>query len=371
MPRLIPLSQPKIEGNAWRYVKECLDGEWVSSVGAFVGRFEESVRAYTGAKAATAAVNGTAGLHAALKALGVGRGDRVAVPALTFIATANAVRYTGAEPVFLDCEPRRMNLDLDALEARLADKRAPKLKAVVPVHVLGYPVDMPRLMRLARRHRLLVVEDAAESLGSFIGGRHTGTFGDLGVLSFNGNKLITCGGGGMILARTAGAGKRLKHLTQQAKYHPTEYLHDEVGFNYRLTNVLGALGLSQMERLGAFLAKRRRIASWYRERLSAVPAAPEEKGAVWNRWLLGVRVPDARAKTRLLAALNDAGCQSRPLWVPVPLQPAYRGAKASIPNAKVAYDTVINIPSSTCVSEADVDRVCRVLRRAPLTELLL
>ncbi|MEK7857813.1 MAG: LegC family aminotransferase [Elusimicrobiota bacterium] len=379
----LPLSIPQIEGNAWKYVKDCLDTNWVSSVGAYVGRFEDSVRAYTGAKHAVAGVNGTACLHAALTALDVGPGDGVLVPALTFIATANAVRYCGAVPLFIDCDPARYNLDLGALEAFLETgcrRRQGRLftragnvpvKAVLPAHILGFPVDMERLTALARRHKLTVLEDAAESLGSSFAGRHTGTFGAAGVLSFNGNKIVTCGGGGMIITDDDALAKRLRHLTQQAKSHPTEYFHDEVGWNYRMTNLSAALGLSQMERLPRFLKKREQLARWYRQGLPGIPTPPLQPGQRWNHWLMGVTVASAEAKKRLLQTLNDAGCQARPLWSPLPLQKPYKGSLGTpIPQARRAYDTVINIPSSTSLTQTDVARVCRLLRRAPLTALL-
>jgi perosamine synthetase len=379
----IPLSVPQIEGNAWKYVKDCLDTNWVSSVGAYVGRFEDSVRDFTGARHAVAGVNGTACLHAALTVLGVGPGDGVIVPALTFIATANAVRYCGAVPLFIDCDPTRYNLDLDVLEAFLETgcrRRGGRIftragnvpvKAVLPAHILGFPVDMKRLLALARRHKLVVLEDAAESLGSFISGRHTGTFGAAGVLSFNGNKIVTCGGGGMIITDDAALAKRLKHLTQQAKSHPAEYFHDAVGWNYRMTNLSAALGLSQMELLPGFLKKRELIGAWYRLGLPGVPVQKARTGEHWNHWLMGVTVTGSAAKNRLLKILNDAGCQARPLWAPLPLQRPYRGSLGTpIPQARRAYATVVNIPSSTSLTHADVERVCLLLRRAPLTSLL-
>lgn len=380
----IPLSVPQIGGNAWKYVKDCLDSNWISSVGAYVSRFENSVRAFTGARHAVAGVNGTACLHAALTVLGAGPGDGVLVPALTFIATANAVRYCGAVPLFIDCDPMRYNLDLDVLEAFLETgccRRGGRLftrtgnvpvKAVLPAHILGYPVDMKRLMALARRHKLIVLEDAAESLGSFIFGRHTGTFGAAGVLSFNGNKIASCGGGGMIVTDDAALAKRLKHMTQQAKSHPTEYFHDAVGWNYRMTNLSAALGLSQMELLPSFLKKKERIARWYRLGLPGIPVQEPGKGEHWNHWLMGVTVASSAAKKSLLRTLNDAGCQARPLWAPVPLQRPYRGSLGTpIPRARRAYDTVVNIPSSTSLTQANVERVCRLLRRAEPTSLLV
>lgn len=383
MNELIPLSAPSIEGNAWKYVKDCLDTQWVSSVGRYVELFERSVERFTGARHAVAGVNGTACLHLALSSLGIKRGDGVLTPALTFIATANAVSYCGAVPIFLDCDPVRFNLDLGALEDYLENRcrrRAGRtlspegvpLKAVLPAHILGFPVDMPRLMKIARGRSLLVLEDAAESIGSRIAGRHTGTFADAGVLSFNGNKLVTCGGGGMILTDDAALARRLKHLTQQAKAHTQEYIHDAIGYNYRLTNPAAALGLSQMERLDGFLAKRQRIGRWYQSRLTGPAVEPVPPKVTWNRWLLSVQARSSREKAALLLRLNAAGCQARALWVPVPRQKPYlKAARAPIPNAERAYATILNIPSSTSLTPAQADKVARLLQGARLDRLLI
>ena len=382
-PAPIPLSSPAIRGNAWKYVKECLDTEWVSSVGRFVGLFEDSVAKYTGAPYAVAGVNGTACLHVALKLAGIGPGDGVITPALTFIATANAVTYCGAVPLFLDCDELRFNLDLDQLEdflqtrctrggSGLVTPSGVPVKAVLPVHILGFPIDMDRLQAICEKHRLVLIEDAAESIGSTWKGRHTGTFGKLGVLSFNGNKIITTGGGGMILTADEDLAKRTRHVTQQAKSDAAEYLHDEIGYNYRMTNVSAALGLSQLEVLPEFLQQRAKIAQWYRSELPSVRVEPTGPDASWNRWLMAAQVPSAEAKADLLRKLNAAGAQARPLWVPVPLQKPYRGAfSANIEKARRAYDTVINIPSSTAMTEKDAARVAEVLREAPVERLLV
>lgn len=383
-PPLIPLSAPAVGGNAWRYVKDCLDTGWVSSVGRYVSDFEASTAAFTGSKHAVACVNGTAGLHVALTMAGVGRGDAVIVPALTFIATANAVAYTGAACLFADCEPGRFNMDFarleEFLEKRCARRRGGalvlkgtglRIKALMPAHILGYPADLDAAQRLCRRFGLILIEDAAESLGSTWRGRHTGLFGRFAVLSFNGNKIITTGGGGMILTQDEKLAKRAKHLTTQAKSDPIEYAHDAVGWNYRLTNVLAALGLSQMELLPSYLKKRRKIAGWYRAALPGVPVGAEDPRAGWNRWLLAAEVPGAKDKARLLVAMDAASCQARPLWQPIPTQKPYRGHPSMpIPAALAAYARTVNIPSTTAMTRADAARVAAVLRRAPVTRLL-
>lgn len=380
----LTLSSPAIGGNAWKYVKECLDTGWVSSVGRFVGDFERCLEKTTGSPHAVACVNGTAALHTALNLLGVGRGDAVLAPAITFIATANAIAYTGAACVFVDCEPTRFNMDFAVAEdfiARRCVRRKGglflkdsglKLKALMPAHILGYPFDLDAAQAFAKRHRLVLIEDAAESLGSTWRGRHCGTYGTLSGLSFNGNKLVTTGGGGAVLTADARLARRAKHLTTQAKCDPFEYAHDEVGYNYRLTNVLAALGVSQLELLPKYLAQRRRIAGWYREALPGLPVEPDDARASWNRWLLAVQTASAKEKARLTAALEKAGCQARPLWIPVPLQKPFRGHPSTpIPQARRAYATALNIPSTTTLDRAGVRRVARVLERADLTRGLL
>lgn len=355
---MIPLSAPVVEGNAWAYVKECLDTSWVSSAGAFVGRFESGLAALTGAARAVACVNGTAALHLALRNAGVGPGDRVAVPALSFVATANAAAYCGAEPVFVDCEPGRFNMDTGALEDALAGGR---LKAVVVTHVLGYPADMPRI--LAAAGAVPVVEDAAESVGSRLDGRHTGTFGVAGCLSFNGNKIITCGGGGAVLSSDAAFAARCKHQGEQAKTDEVEYLHDDVGYNYRMTNLLAALGLSQLELLPERLKRREAASRWYRDRLPSVPLAPIGPGVDWNRWLFSVQFEDRASRLAALKALSAAGVQSRPLFHPLPSLPPYaRPGMPAFPQARRAHDTVLNLPSSPNLTEGQVDAVCAVLK---------
>ena len=382
MPKPIPLSVPTIGGNAWRYIKDCLDTGWVSSVGRYVGAFERSVSAYTGAKHAVAVVNGTAALHLAAETLGLGPKDAVLVPALTFIATANAMSYTGAECVLLDCEPRRFNLDLDRAEeglervarrrgGRWTTKSGRRVRAIVATHILGYPMDMDAVAAFARRNGLIVIEDAAESLGSLWRGRHTGTFGALGILSFNGNKVVTTGGGGMVLTADARLARAAKHLSTQAKAADGEYIHDAIGHNYRLTNVLAALGLSQIELLPKFLARRRAVAQAYRDALPGVPVEPDDARATWNRWLFGVQVADLKRRDLLLRRFAAAGIQARPLWRPVPLQAPYRRSPAApIPEARRAYETVVNIPSSSSLTEAQIARVVKILRAFPLVRLL-
>jgi perosamine synthetase len=272
----VVLHEPRFVGNEWSYVKECLDSTFVSSVGKFVDRFEADLAAYTGAKYAIAVVNGTAALHVALRLAGVQPGDEVLVPALSFVATANAVAYCGASPHFVDSEERTLGLDPRALRdylSAIAEIRGGScvnratgrvIRSVAPMHVFGHPLDIEGMLSVARDFHLVLVEDAAESLGSTMRGRHTGTFGLMGSLSFNGNKTITTGGGGAIITDDASLAKRAKHITTTAKVpHRWEYQHDEVGFNYRMPNINAALGCAQLEQLAGFVTAKRALFKRY------------------------------------------------------------------------------------------------------------
>jgi len=268
----VPLCVPEIRGNEWRYVKECLDTGWVSSVGAFVERFEKDMARQAGARHAVAAVNGTAALHVALLVAGVKPDDEVLVSTLTFIAPANAVRYAGAWPVFIDAEPDYWQMDpqrvADFLEKECRLEKGElrnrstgrRVKAIIPVHILGHPVNIKPILELARKFSLLVIEDATESLGAKYEGRPTGSLADMACFSFNGNKIITTGGGGMITTDNEAWARRAKYLTTQAKDDPVEYIHNEIGYNYRLTNMQAAMGCAQLEQLDDYVVKKRHIA---------------------------------------------------------------------------------------------------------------
>ncbi|MEL6867611.1 MAG: DegT/DnrJ/EryC1/StrS family aminotransferase, partial [Bacteroidota bacterium] len=258
---LIPLSIPHINGKEWEYVKDCLDTGWVSSVGAYVSQFEQVVAEYAGARYGIACMNGTAGLHMAMHLHGIGQGDYVIAPNITFIATLNAIKYTGADPILMDINPHNWQMDLDLLAHFLeeqtdlikgqrvlkSDQRP--IKAIMPVHVLGNMGNMTQLLELAKRYDLIILEDSTEALGSYFNGQHAGSFGAMGVFSFNGNKIISTGGGGVMVTDDEALAKRAKHLTTQAKVSSMEYIHDEIGYNYRLVNVLAAIGVAQMEQL--------------------------------------------------------------------------------------------------------------------------
>lgn len=363
------LHVPDIGAAEKAVVADCLDSTFVSSVGEYVTRFEDEIAAFTGARAAVAVSNGTAALEIALRLAGVGPGDEVLVPTLSFIATANAVAHIGAHPVFLDSEPDTLGLSPSALRAFLehSSRRADdtrnlesgrRIAAVVPMHTLGHPVRISEILHVADEWGIPVVEDAAESLGSFVGPRHTGTFGRLGILSFNGNKIITTGGGGMILTDDVALGRRAKHLTTTAKLpHRWEFEHDEVGYNYRLPNLNAALGVAQLSRLPGFLAAKRAIAARYRTAFADVPGVRflgEPEGTTSNYWLNAVAVDGGiEARNAFLAATNDAGIQTRPFWGLLHTQAPYRTARVEpVPVATLLSESVICLPSSPALAGA-------------------
>ena len=364
-PGPVALHEPHFAGNEWTYLKECLDSTYVSSVGKFVDRFEADLAVYTGAKHVVAVVNGTAALHVALRLAGVRQDDEVLIPALTFVATATAVAYCGATPHFADSEERTLGLNPRALREylqRIADIRQNQcvnratgrvIRALVPMHTFGHPVDIEGVLAVARDFHLVVVEDAAESLGSTFHGRHTGTFGLMGTLSFNGNKTITTGGGGAILINDGELATRAKHLTTTGKVpHRWEYLHDEIGYNYRLPNINAALGCAQLEQLPGFLAAKRRIFERYQAAFAAVPQAhivAEPEDCRSNYWLQTLLLDESAAGQRdaILAATNDAGLMTRPVWTLMHrLAPYGECPKMGLPVAESLERRLINLPSS-------------------------
>jgi len=361
----IALHEPCFAGNEWAYLKDCLDSGWVSSVGSYVTRFEQMLAEFTGAAYAVATVNGTAALHICLLLAGVQPGDEVLLPALTFVATANAVSYCGAVPHFVDSAPDTMGVDprklVDYLQdiAELRDGNCHnritgrRISVLLPVHTFGHPVDLDALLEICRRYRLVLVEDAAEALGSLYKGRHVGTFGKLAALSFNGNKIITTGGGGAILTGDAELARLAKHLTTTAKLpHPWEFYHDRVGYNYRLPNINAALGCAQMEKLPEFINKKRALAERYSRAfagLRGVNFFTEPPFARSNYWLNALLLDEACAGLRdmLLEETNRRGIQTRPTWRLMPELPMYGDCPdMELVVAQSLARRVINIPSS-------------------------
>lgn len=371
--RMIPLSEPEISGNEWKYVKDCLDTGWVSSSGGYVNKLEKMVADYVGAKYAIAIVNGTAALHLSLIVAGVQHEDEVIVPALTFIAPVNVVRYCMAEPVFIDCDPNTLCIDVLKVSdfiSRECKKRGDgflynkntgrRVKAIIPVHIFGHPADMDKLLKICRENNIEMIEDATESLGSEYKGRKTGSFGAAGCFSFNGNKIITTGGGGTVVTNNGNIARKVKHLSTQAKKNDFEYYHDEIGYNYRLTNMQAAMGVAQMERIQEFVNIKRRNASIYLDLLSEVEDVQflwEDAQVKSNFWFYTIKV-SRKHKKKLIDYLLSRNIQVRPVWKLIHTLPMYKGAQTyRIENAVKAYETCINLPCSVNLTSSDIEKV--------------
>ena len=358
----IPLYEPTFIGNEKRYINECIDTTFVSSVGKFVDRFEEMVAEYTGAKKAVVCVNGTNALHLALQLVGVQAGDEVITQPLTFIATANAISYANAHPVFIDVDLDTMGLSPVKMEEWLIANAEVKndgcynkttkrrIKACVPMHTFGHPVHLDELIDLCNRYKIELVEDAAESIGSYYKGKHTGTFGKVGILSFNGNKTITTGGGGMLLFTDEELGKYAKHITTQAKVpHAWEFVHDHIGYNYRMPNINAALGCAQMESLPLFIEKKREVASLYNEFFSSLDIrfAIEPKGTQSNYWLCAIILENKEERDAFLKFSNDNGVMTRPIWRLMNKLSMFENCQCGdLSNAEWLEDRVVNVTST-------------------------
>jgi len=378
----IPLSIPEIRGNEWEYIKECLDTNWVSSVGSFVDRFEDLTAEYVGTKHAVATINGTAALHTALMVAGVAPDDEVIVSTLTFIAPVNAIRYVGAWPVFMDAEPRYWQMDPAKLETflerqcrwqngSLINKNSGrKIKAILPVDILGHPCEMGPILELANRYGLVVVEDATESLGAGYKGQMVGRSGDISCFSFNGNKLITTGGGGMIVTDNPEWADRARYLTTQAKDDAIEYIHNEIGYNYRLTNIQAAMGVAQLEQLPQFIAKKREIAHNYNlavstwEEITPMPTQPDTDPTYWLYTILLDDKTTVDQRKAVITGLNAKGIGSRPLWHPIHGLPPYAGCQAyMMEHADRLYARAVSLPSSVGLTVAEQQRCIDVMQR--------
>jgi perosamine synthetase len=362
-------------------VKDCLDTNWVSSVGGYVDRFEKMTAEAAGTKYAIATASGTAALHVALILAGVEANDEVLVSTLTFIAPVNTIRYVGAYPVFIDAEPKYWQIDpasvVDFLEkecqwdgSTLRNRRTGRrVKAILPVHILGHPVDLDPILGVAARYALPVIEDATEGLGARYKGKGLGSFGKAGCFSFNGNKIITTGGGGMLVTDDADWAKRARYLTTQAKDDPIEYIHNEIGYNYRLTNLLAAMGCAQMEQLQSYVDAKRRIASRYREALAAVPGilVPEEADWAFSTfWMYTVLIDEqvARISSRdLLRELQARKIQTRPLWQPIHHSLAHRAScDRGCPNADRLHRRALSLPCSVGLTEQAQESVIETIK---------
>jgi aminotransferase in exopolysaccharide biosynthesis len=367
----IPLHRPVFEGNERQYLVDCIDSNFVSSVGAKVTEFEERIAAFTGTKYAVATVNGTAALHVALQLAGVQRGEEVLSQALTFIATCNALTYAGAEPIFIDVDRDTLGLSPEALRRWLsanAEVRGgqayncntgKRIAACVPMHTFGFPLRIADVVAVCEEFGIPVVEDAAESLGSYVGSRHTGTFGKLATLSFNGNKVITTGGGGMIVTDDEALARRAKHLTTTAKVpHPYEFVHDEVGYNYRLPNLNAALGCAQMERLQEMLAIKAEVSARYAGFFedSGIRFVKPVAGTTANWWLNAIVLEDEAARDALLEYTNAQGVMTRPIWRLMSRLEMFKHCQHDgLENSRWLEARVVNLPSS--VPEAEFGRL--------------
>ncbi len=365
---MLLLSGPNISGNEWKYVKDCLDTGWVSSVGSYVDQFEKMMAEFVGTKYAVATSSGTTALHICLILQGVNENDYVIAPNVTFIATCNSIKYTGADPILIDVNIKNWQMDLDLLEEFLTHeteqrngqcyykKDGRRIPVIMPVHVLGNICDMDRLMALAKQHNLVVIEDSTEALGSTYKGKHAGSFGLLGTFSYNGNKIITTGGGGMIVTDDEGLAKKAKHLTTQAKSDAFEYIHDEIGYNYRLTNVAAAMGVAQMEQLPSFVKRKHEIIALYKKELDGIGDIrfQEVSSDVSSNWWLPTIMTEKQRD--VLKILNDNKMQSRPFWVPMNQLRMFKDNIFYNKNDRsdFIYQLCLSVPCSTYVTDEEV-----------------
>ncbi len=369
---MLLLSGPNMGGNEWKYVKDCLDTGWVSSVGAYVDQFEKMSAEFAGTKYAVATSSGTTALHICLVMLGVNADDYVITPNITFIATCNSIKYTGADPILIDTDPATWQMDLDLLEQFFIEeteqrndvchykKDGRRIPILMPVHVLGNICDMDRLMALAKQNNITVIEDSTEALGSYYKGKHAGSFGLMGTFSYNGNKIITTGGGGMIVTNDEMLAKKAKHLTTQAKSDPFEYVHDEIGYNYRLVNVAAAMGVAQMEQLPGFIKRKQEVMAFYKNELQGVGDIKFQEVSADvnpNCWLPTIMTEKQK---EVLKILNDNKMQSRPFWVPMnQLRMFTNNIFYNKTNqSDFVYQRCLSIPCSTNITDEDLKAVC-------------
>jgi perosamine synthetase len=368
---MLLLSGPNMGGNELKYVTECIETGWVSSVGSYVDQFEKMSAEFAGTKYAVATSSGTTALHICLILAGVGQNDMVIAPNITFIATLNSIKYTGASPILIDTDIANWQMDLNLLEDFLKTETEQKenicfhkvtgkrIPIIMPVHVLGNICDMDRLLSIAKQHNLVVIEDSTEALGSYYNGKHAGSFGLMGTFSYNGNKIITTGGGGMIVTNNEALAKKAKHLTTQAKSDPFEYMHDEIGYNYRLVNVAAAMGVAQMEQLPTFLTRKKEIIAFYKTALEGVgdikfQDVSEDVNPNW--WLPTIFTTKQK---EVLKLLNDSKLQSRPFWVPMNQLPMF--SKDIFVNktnvSDFVYKHCLSIPCSTNITDGELQSV--------------
>lgn len=347
-----PVYRPQFFGNEKKYVNECLDTTWISSKGKFVDRFESGFSSFIGSKYGTAVCNGTVALHLALEALGIGKGDEVIVPTLTYIASVNAITYTRATPVFVDSLSDFWQIDPNDVLQKITSKT----KAIICVHLYGHSCDMNALTKIARENNLFLVEDCAEAIGTKYNDEHVGTFGDLATFSFYGNKTITTGEGGMVVTNDKQLHERLVHLKGQGLAKDREYWHDVIGYNYRMTNICAAIGLAQLENINQILVKKRNIAAWYHEFLkdSEYHLQGEAEGTVNSYWMCTVLIPDRVNREELRNHLRVHGIETRPMFYPIHSMPIYLNTKINFPVSEKLSRLGINLPSYPELTKNDV-----------------
>lgn len=363
---MIPLCIPEIKGNEWKYLKDCLDTNWVSSVGSYVNLFEEKFKNYINTEKAVVTVNGTSALHLALISLGIKQDDEIIVPSLTFVAPVNAIRYINAKPVFVDVCKDTYVMNTDMIEELITEKT----KAILPVHIYGHPVDMDVVMNIAQKHNLYVIEDATESLGSLYKGKPIGTMGHVGCFSFNGNKLITTGAGGMLVTNDSKLGDYAKHLSNQSKAISENggIYHDEIGYNYRMPNIVAAMGVAQLEMVDEYVQAKRKNADLYNKLLSntkGITVPTEKQWATNVHWLYSILVEDEYKISRdmLIKELKSNGVESRPFFMPLHNMPPFADCKvSSMNNTDYLEKHGLCLPSSVGLKVSEIETVCNIIK---------
>ncbi|MCX7830267.1 MAG: LegC family aminotransferase [Acidobacteria bacterium] len=378
----IPLCVPYLSGNEWKYIKECLDTNWVSSAGPYVDKFEKEIVNYLGSKFAVACVNGTAALHISLLILGIKQNDEVITSDLTFVAPANAIRYVGAYPVFIDADYLTFQIDISKLKdflktkckrtkMGLLNKETKRIiRAILPVHILGHCCNIKEIISLSEEYGLPVIEDATEALGARFNGKYAGTYGKIGVFSFNGNKIITTGGGGMLVTDDANLAEKAKYLTTQAKDDSIEFIHKEIGYNYRLPNILAAMGVAQLENLEMYIRKKRKIANFYNKnliRISGFEPMIEPENCESTFWLYTAKVNKKKYglnRRELMIEFSKRGIETRPLWQPMHLlKPHSMSYSYKCENSVKLKDVSISLPCSTNLKRKDQKEILNIIER--------
>ncbi|CAD6524298.1 DegT/DnrJ/EryC1/StrS family aminotransferase [Paraburkholderia metrosideri] len=356
-----PVYSPYLNGREKALVIDCLDSTWISSKGKYVGQFEDTFASWLGAQEAITVSNGTVALHVALAALGIGPGDEVLVPSLTYIASANAVKYTGADVVLVDSERTYWQMDIEDAERGITSRT----KAIMVVHVYGQATDMDAVMALAKKHSLYVIEDCAEAIGTRHGSAHVGTIGDIGCFSFFGNKTITTGEGGMVVTNNAELAKKVRHLRSQGVSSEREYWHDAIGFNYRMTNLCAAIGCAQMESINDLIAKKLQISEWYRQGLAGLPVQVHSTrpGTVHSYWMVSIVVDDPCERDALRAGLRGDGIETRPVFYPLHQMEMYAAPGENFPIAEDISRRGINLPSYPALMRDDITVICDSVRK--------